>query len=198
MQKVYGALLLAAVGGFIWDRMSSGPAAVEANASPDLVVPRDANSASGGIKAAPADVLGRSAWRQRLALLASNECLDPSSVPDAFEASEAWANGKIANPAPAPSTQPDSKVNAELAAAFRKHRLDVVMVGARGYANVDGQGIFVGEMLDGFTLMQVTQKTAVFSRENLRVELRLPTDATLKHRGSIIENASPKSGNGGR
>jgi hypothetical protein len=84
-----------------------------------------------------------------------------------------------------------------MAEAFRKHRLEAVMVGLRGYANVDGQGVFVGETFDGGTLLSVTKASAVFRLEGLRIELRLNAESTVNRKGMVIENSSPRGGGAG-
>ena len=194
-QKIYGAALILAAGAFAWDRWSSGSAPAEAAAAVSFAVPRDAKV--GAVKAQVLDAPARAGWFQRLARLASDACLDASNPDNAFEP-PGWGHERVNDSNPATTiAEARSKADIEAADAFRKHRLDMVMTGPRAYANVDGQGLFIGEVFDGFTLARVTKSTAVFARDQIRVELHLSTEANIKRRGTLIDNSSPKSGNRG-
>jgi hypothetical protein len=87
-QKIYGTILLAAVGAFMWDRSASGPASVSAAS---LVVPHDStlsvkSALKSGTGEATANVglLARDGSTRRLEDLARTECLDPSASDNAF------------------------------------------------------------------------------------------------------------------
>ena len=56
----------------------------------------------------------------------------------------------------------------ELVALMPKHR--------RPCAMVDGQTLFVGQMLDGFTLVAVRDRSAIFESAGRRVELQMGSD----------------------
>ena len=196
-QKIYGAILAAAVGAFVSDRSASGP--VPASAA-SLVVPHDSTplvkstlKSGTGETGANFSLLARDGSTRRLEALARTECLDPSASDNAFELSPEWGLGSAGEPKADSAVKPITEATLKVAEAFRKHRLDAVMVGLRGYANVDGQGVFIGETFDGGTLLWVTKTSAVFGLEGLRVELRLNVESTVNRKGTVIENSSPHS-----
>ena len=58
----------------------------------------------------------------------------------------------------------------------QNHQLRAVMVSDRGSrAVVDDRCLLVGRQLDGFTLVSITQSTAVFESDDQRVVLKLQT-----------------------
>jgi hypothetical protein len=191
-QKACGVVLAVAVTAFVWDRSSSGSPAAASAAPASLLVPHEPVAAgSDAGKTNTSDALWRAGWASRLNAIAREQCLDASGAGDAFAISTPWTVEKPVEVIA--STQPAVNVNKELADAFRRHRLDAVVVGHRGYANVEGQGIFVGEVFDGFKLMSVTKSTALFGLDNTRVELKLHVDSKLNRVGGVIENASPRA-----
>jgi len=97
--------------------------------------------------------------------------LDPENAPDAFRASEAWM-----------ATTPESVQAVEhrmSASTFRaKYNLDATMVAENGgYAVVDGELLRVGESIDGYRLVSVAERSALFEAGDLQVELALETPA---------------------
>jgi hypothetical protein len=189
-QKIYGAVMLVAAGAFAWDRATSGPTAVEASKETPVLL----ESGSMTIPELPAD---RNGLGERLSSLAREKCLDAAGSENAFGIPPEWLPEKIAPVPTVPVVPAEAEANKKLAEAFRSHRLDAVMVGLRGYANVDGQGVFVGETFDKFTLLSVTKSSAIFGLDGVQVELRLAVDSKMNRKGGVIDNASPRRGDGG-
>jgi hypothetical protein len=193
-QKIYGAAMLVAAGAFVWDRATSGPAPVEASAPRKETPALLETSSLITIPELPAD---RNGLSQRLSSLARQQCLDAAAPDNAFGIPPEWLPEKPAPVPTVPVVPAEVETNKRLAEAFRSHRLDAVMVGLRGYANVDGQGVFIGETFDKFTLLSVTKSSAIFGLDGVQVELRLAVDAKINRKGGVIDNASPRRGDGG-
>lgn len=105
------------------------------------------------------------ALARQLQAIAEARDIDVQRTPDAF-APPGW---RIEKP---------SRIVTPVEARFRRaHRLNALMA-AQGtsYAIVDGRRLGVGDMLDGFTLIEVTEGTAVFSSSESEsvVTLKLP------------------------
>ena len=200
-QKIYGAVMIVAAGALVWDRSSTGPAKAVASAgdSPllqstpkpiaDIRSGRDDSSNSFAASAAG------NRFRQRMAILARDEQLDPAAAENAFGLPKKWLT-KPLDPALETVNSPVLSQTQTRIETFRQHHLAAVMVGHRGYANVDGQGIFVGESLDGFKLISVTKTTALFELDGSPLELHLVSEIKVNRKGSVIENAAPRSGSG--
>lgn len=199
-QKIYGAVMLVAAGAFVWDRATSGPTAVEANAPNKETAALKETPAlleSGSSIVIPELPADRNGLSERLSNLARQQCLDAGAPENAFGIPPEWLPAKPAPVVAVAAVPVEVETNKKLAEAFRGHRLDAVMVGLRGYANVDGQGVFVGETFDKFTLLSVTKSSAIFGLDGVRVELRLAVDSKLNRKGGVIDNASPRRGDSG-
>ena len=189
-QKMYGAVMLLAAGAFVYDRATSGPSVAEAIAAKDALPVSEPLSLVIG----PEGLIERDGLNSRLANLARAQCLDSSSSDNAFAMPPVWAPAMWQEATQNSVTPSDIEANKMLVDAFRLHHLDAVIVGQRGYANVDGQGVFAGESLEGFKLLYVTKSSAVFGLEGMRVELRLPIDSKLRGKGGVIENGPKRAG----
>lgn len=105
-------------------------------------------------------VIGR-----RLEALAEARGLEPGVVRDAFEPSPSW-------PLEGMGTGPAASVAERFKAA---HVLTAVMAsGPRGYAIIDGRTLFIGQSLDGLTLIAVGTRSATLESSEARVVLELP------------------------
>ena len=127
-----------------------------------------------------------------MAILARDEQLDLTACDNAFGLPQKWVTRAV-DPISPTVTAPLPTPNQKRVDSFRQHRLNAVMVGKRGYANLDGQGVFIGEFFDDFKLVSVTKTAAVFELEGSRVELRLTDESKLNRKGSVIENAAPRN-----
>jgi len=200
-QKIYGAVMIVAVGALVWDRSSTGPTAALASAGDSLLL-QSAPKPIADIRTGrddPSNSFAASAagnrFRQRLAILARDERLEAGVAENAFGLPKKWLTKPVdpvleTGNATVP-TQTQTRIE-----TFRQHHLAAVMVGHRGYANVDGQGIFVGESLDGFKLISVTKTTALFELDGSPLELHLVSEIKVNRKSSVIENAAPRSGVG--
>jgi len=172
-QKVYVAIMIIAVLALLIDRTLLQPEQAAAGAasalqyaiSPSTSIPDRSDPGSPRSEGpAPRQV----AIARRLEQIAEQRGLDPTRVIDAFRPSPMWIHvGDV----------PVGPVRAELLAErFRKaHTLAAVMgSGDEGWAIVDGRTLFIGQVLDGFTLVSVGQRSAVLASGDARVVLSLP------------------------
>lgn len=91
---------------------------------------------------------------------------------DAFQPPPAWMPG-------ASSAAPIGAVGSTAEAFVRKHTLKAIMVGAKDYqAIIDNTCVGLGQKIDGFELVSVSQRGAVLvSEDGSRVTLALPVNA---------------------
>jgi hypothetical protein len=205
-QMMYGVVLVAAAGGFIWDRMNGGggpapaqgaaataaPSASKDGAEPTADAPSGKSDQSKPRAASP--TTGPVALGQRLAAVGSAFCLNSANADSAFTVPPGWVKLKPVETATPQHQQsqpagPDrTELDRAAAEAFRqKHHLDAVMMGKRATAMVDGRGVLIGQTLDKFELLSVTKTTATFGLREARAELRLPAKTTSE--GQVIEDA---------
>jgi hypothetical protein len=203
-QMMYGVVLVAAAGGFIWDRMSGGGGPAPAQAAATTAAPSASKDAAepsadaGTVKSdeskpRPASpTTGPVAIGLRLAAAGRTFCLDSANADSAFTVPPGWVKLKPVEVAAQQPQQPAGPDRAELDRAAaevfgRKHHLDAVMMGKRATAMVDGRGVLIGQTLDKFELLSVTKTTATFGLRDARAELRLPAKTTSE--GQVIEDA---------
>ena len=175
-QKIVGAVLVLAVAAFAVDRWVIG------HEGDTVAASSRASSATGAgrrpaarpvraaaVAAAPEASLGNLAGlATRLSYIARSEDLDPDSARDAFRPPAAWVG----------TTRVATPDEVALAAReFQNRRLTAVMrKTGRDVAIVDQRTVAVGQSLDGFLLVAVRDRSAVFRRGSQRVELRLPEE----------------------
>jgi hypothetical protein len=111
------------------------------------------------------DAACESAIRDELAkglrALAAERGIRPEEVADAFEPPSDWI---VLEP-----DDPDSPKE-----RFRsEHLLGGTFVGERSHAIVDRERLSLGESIDGFTLVSVGPRSALFERDGVEVELTL-------------------------
>jgi hypothetical protein len=168
----YGGVLVIAAGAFLWDHVTSAPAPAEA-ASAAAPAPATQKSSDAAVSpAAPSrPTAGRENVGLRLKSIASARQVDVDQTPDAFAVPADW----LPKSAPAAGKPSNNEEDVEAGRAFAdKHSLNAVMMQSkRGYAIVDGQGVFVGSLLGKYKLIAVTKETACFARDAVRIELRL-------------------------
>ena len=179
-QKVCIAVLGLALCGLVIDRTllqdggATGPdqaAAAGTGAESAASLPP---AAAVRLETAPPASSTESPVAKRLATLAATRRLDPAQAKDAFKLRKTWKLKVIPEDAPDPRDIRAEKF-------VKEHTLEAVMVSGRlGSAAVNGQWVSVGEQLDGFQLIAVTQGSrdtpgsATFEFEERRVVLRLP------------------------
>ena len=172
-QKVYVFVLVLAVVAFMVDRVLLSPpeATAEARAAARLAVAPSAAglaAAEAQVPQAEGSVSRQVEIARRLEALAGDRRLDPADVRDAFGPSREWLDAGLAASGPGSGKSVSER--------FREaHTLTAVMAsGANGYAIVDGRTLFIGQALDGFTLISVGSRSAVLQSGSARVELTLP------------------------
>jgi hypothetical protein len=108
----------------------------------------------------------RAAIADRLDGVARQRGLDLDRVPNAFAPPKSWLVEEVQR------NTASSRVTAEMFEA--KHVLTGVMAaGDRGYAIIDGRTLFIGQRLDGFELVSVSERSAVLDSDGERIELML-------------------------
>ncbi len=171
-QMMYGGVLVLAAGGFLWDRMGPGASTADGSTaavkSADAVPPAAAKP--GSTPAARTTLPNREAIGIRLKAVAASHAVEADQPPNAFAVPPTWLPEK-ANAAK-PAAVDDGLETAKTFST--KHALNAVMVRTRsGYAIVDGQGVFIGQVVDKFSLLKVTNDSALFGHDAVRVLLRL-------------------------
>ena len=167
-QRVYVAIMVIGVVALLIDRTLLQPEPAQASALQYAISPstRDPVDLEAPRSEGPAP--RQVAIARKLEQIAEQRGLDPTGVIDAFRPSPMWlALGEV----------PVAPVETGLLAErFRKgHTLTAVMgSGDQGWAIVDGRTLFIGRVLDGFTLISVGQRSAVLESGDTRVVLTLP------------------------
>lgn len=172
-RKVIVCILGLAVAALLADRALLGsdkPGPKEAAAEPSAA-PADAPNTPDQSPAAPPRQSRETVQESlacRLKAISEADGFDSAKVRDAFCLSPAWT--KDLGPAAPSSPEKDKAEQLKM-----DHQLMAVMVGREGgYAIVDGKCLRIGQALDGFTLISVTEKSAVLESDGIRVELKVP------------------------
>ena len=168
--KVYGVVVVLGLGAIGVDRVFVLPsgAAAQRPSSASFAVVRSTSEGAAEVppQASPLST-GRAAIAERLDQLAEQGGYDLERVPSAFARPTGWPE----------ATQPVGKgAGLTNAAAFeQRHTLNAVMAAAGGgYAIINGRTLFIGQELDGFELILVSDRSAVFEANGTRAELVLP------------------------
>ena len=173
-------LAVLAVGGaaLLIDRMvfsNPGPSQAAANAvttasvtvAPSAGVSTSASAVSEQSEDSPASNV-TALLARRLEDVARTQSQGGRSVRDAFAVSPAWVQVQTQEAAQL------EQVNVEVDRFAREHKLNAVLARENGaIAIVDGQPLKVGQVVDGFTLEEIHQRSAVFSQGGHRTELSL-------------------------
>ncbi len=158
-QKVFVSILALGAGALLVDRaFLPGPKQAAAGTEPEAAGDAPASHAAPG-ESLPSP--SRGGLAERLDDLAVARGPDPFAMRDAFALPQSWlAQNQPLGPA---------------AERFREaHRLTGVMLSeAGGYAVIDGRCLLVGQTLEGFTLVAVSERSAVLESGSDRVELEL-------------------------
>ncbi len=170
-QRVYVAIMVIGLVALLIDRTLLQPEQATAGAAAALQYPISPSTRSPDDPGSPRSegpAPRQVAIARKLEQIAQQRGLDPTGVIDAFRPSPMWlALGEV----------PVAPVETGLLAErFRKaHTLTAVMgSGDQGCAIVDGRTLFIGRVMDGFTLISVGQRSAVLESGDTRVVLTLP------------------------
>jgi hypothetical protein len=113
----------------------------------------------------------RAAIADRLDKVAQQRGFNLDRVPNAFVPPKSWLVEEVRK------GTPSSRVTAEMFEAG--HVLTGVMAaGDGGYAIIDGRTLFIGQKLDGFELISVSERSAVLDSDGERTELMLSEGGT--------------------
>lgn len=172
-RKVYVAILSLALGGLGVDRIlldggATGPDASEASLSLTT-------NATGAAPVAAASAVSPTSRAKTLAgrldKIAQSESFDLTQVEDAFRPASGWLKQEQAK------AKPVVKVD-EVEAFTNTHKLLALVNNAHGGAAIiNNQTVVLGKVVDGFTLIEVTKRSAIFEKDGRRVELSLPAPA---------------------
>ncbi len=167
-QSVYVAIMVIAVGALLIDRTLLQPEPAQAAALQYAIPPSERDPVDLEAPRSEGPAPRQVAIARKLEQIAEQRGLDPTGVIDAFRPSPMWlALGEV----------PVAPVETGLLAErFRKaHTLTAVMgSGDGGWAIVDGRTLFIGRVLDGFTLVSVGRRSAILESGDARVVLTLP------------------------
>jgi hypothetical protein len=171
-QKIYVSVLGVCAMALMFDKTILGPS--DASAQPPavpvvaLAVDRSLDLQVDMTDGFDPDDSARANIANRLASVASRRGLGSDAVADAFRPAVSWY----------PEEQVVVRPMVDAGSAgdrFRQaHQLNAVMAGSRSFALVDGRTLLVGQKMDGFTLISVSETGAMFESDRGRVELTLP------------------------
>ncbi|MHC4427918.1 MAG: hypothetical protein ACYS0D_04850 [Planctomycetota bacterium] len=173
--KIAGALCVLGLVAVGVDRVFflPGPAAADRLPSQHYAAVERPSSSDETPEVAPVGSIttARAAIADRLDTVAQRRGFDLDRVPNAFAPPKSWLVEEVR-----PSS-PSSRVTAEMFEA--RHVLTGVMAaGDGGYAIIDGRTLFIGQELDGFELISVSERSAVLVSDGERTELMLPEGGT--------------------
>ena len=167
-QRVYVAIMVVGMVALLIDRTMLQPEQAQASAW-QYAVPgsmRNSDDVETPLSEGPAP--RQVAIARKLEQIAEQRGLDPTGVIDAFRPSAMWL---ALSEVPVGVEQVESLVERFMKA----HTLAAVMgSGEAGWALVDGRTLFIGQVLDGFTLVSVGQRSAVLESGDAMVILSLP------------------------
>jgi len=191
-QKIYAAVLCIAVVAFCADRWVIGtgdaddvavprnngksPAASRQPAQRRAAAPATAARAEVSLAKAQGPSVANLANRLQEAARHQKQPLDLENVTDAFQPSAAFLPVKPQVVHVQPTPEPVVVTRDEAAEFTKAHTLQAVMKAGRGVAIVGTKTVAVGQMFEGFRLVAVKDRSAVFRRGTLRVELKLPDE----------------------
>ena len=183
-RKVFGAVLVLALGALGADRFIFTPNEPEAPPAPAATTaaphPIKKIVASGDTaQAQEARLAGLAALAKRMRDMAEVERLDVGDTKDAFVPAAAWVGQMKTDTASAAqaAAQP-----LDPASAFREHHHLVAVLKSShgGVAILDGKTVRVGQRVDTFRLVSVGDRTALFHSANTDLTLELPADTQLE------------------
>lgn len=189
-QKIYAAVLLIAVVAFGVDRWVIGtggaddvaisrikgktPATPRQPAQRRAAVTQPGARTEAALARAQGPSVANLANRLQEAARLQKQPLDLENVTDAFQPSAAFLPVKPQVVYVEPTPEPVVEKRDEVAEFTKAHTLSAVMKAGRGVAIIGTKTVAVGQTFEGFRLVAVTDRTAIFRRGKLKAELRLP------------------------
>ena len=171
-QKMLLAVFLLGIAGLVADRTilrpQGGPQAVSADSgppAPDVATGSPSLPASPNAVAPPDRVPARPDLAERLNDLLAGKVLGPNELRDPFSLPATWSGSAPLNG----ERTPDA-----VRGFLRSHQLKaIVMQGGQSCAQVDDSFLVPGQHLDGFALVSLDHRCAVFERDGKRAVLEL-------------------------
>ena len=175
-RKILAAILGVGVAGLFLDRVVLDSGLTGAESASAVLVER----AAADLSAPPALLVDESdppspgpTLADRLEEAAATAESAPSDNVDAFHLPDTW----FGTPAQAP--EPEARHAAAMEFA-RTHRVEAVVTSDQMHcAIVNGKAVRVGQRLDGFTLVSVDQRSAVFEAKGIRTRLTIETEGLV-------------------
>lgn len=170
-RKIFGAVLVIALGGLGWDQLrGSSPASADASAEADsLLMATTGSSNKSALHSATAG--DEVSLASRLTSLAqATGTTSPATIRDVFKPANTWLSNALGS-------------NTTVAAADKfalQHKLSTISQNASGggVAVVDGKMLNVGAKIDGYKLISVNRQAAIFQApDGARAQLKLPTES---------------------
>ena len=171
-QKVYAGIAGLGLLAVAADRLLILPHGAAADApAPDSYALSSAERRPAAPLPVPAPLSQRPTIADRLDAVAAARRFDLNNVRDAFVPSPAWLAG------PGEPTGTGLESGRLAAERFRgAHVLTAVVAsGEEGYAIIDGQILFIGQVLDGFRLVAVRPRSVILESNDTRIELVMPS-----------------------
>lgn len=176
---VYGFVLGFALVALAVDRLilSDGATGPQSAAAADEFVSDETSpaSASKPMMAASPGAVQAPSLANRLQNLAQERKLILTDVEDAFRPNLNWVGVARPEVVPVASTKPQVGLS-EVESFKSRHRLMAVLQNSEGGAAIVGNHtILIGQNIEGFRLVSLTKRSAVFEKDQARVELSLPS-----------------------
>lgn len=168
------------------DASAADPASLLVTNSPGTTGPRPSGA---GTTRKGGETSSAAAISSLLAEMADRNRRQLEQTPDAFHPGAAWSAPDMSQPGPPAS---DARVE-----SFAKRKVTSIVAGGRGRAGamVDGRMVYIGQSLDGFTLVSVDNQSAMFEGRSVQVRLSLtgePRITTVRATESDA-SASPRN-----
>ena len=184
------SVLGVAVAALLLDQLLGGPsvtgpsaaAADTGEAEPTAAV-ADGTEAAAPVLPPSGDPLASNAGSvtQQLEYFRQSQQLTLANIGDAFHPGQEWLAAQQETEAETAENLP--QYAADLFA--REHSLSAVMKGSQGgYAIIDGRIVRLGDHLDGFRLVSVSDNAVIMAAKDARVVLKLDASATVNGPGA--------------
>lgn len=198
-RKIFGAVLVLALGFLGYDQLSGGganadAATAEADAA-NLLLASAPGSSSHRSGAAAIDTSNDISLASRLSAMAgkTGAVAQPDRMRDVFRPVEGW----ITKPAPKIAAAPTVSSADQFVAEHKLTAISTTNVTGGGVAVVDGTLLHVGGAIDGYRLVAIDRQQAIFeSSDGGRAKLMLASPSTSSGAGTM--SSASTTGTAGR
>ena len=150
-QKVFVGIFVCVIVGLVCDRTLLLPEGVGAETVADNLLERPPVSAM-TVPSLPTTPVASAQFKERLDALLPGDDPVMTAARDAFTLSAAWSGG-----------HKQSAEGSEVSKFRKKHRLKALILHGRGQAAfVDDEFVRIGQVLDGFRLVEIDENSATF------------------------------------